>query len=97
MQGNAFQNAAGKLYRRGIAVITWVEANHFIAGANQGADRSEQRFGCTRSDGHFTIGIGLPAVELSGFFRNGLTQRRCASHRCVLVCPLADVPAQALF
>ena len=96
LQGNALQHAAGKLNRRGIAVVARVKADNLIPGAHQGGNGRIQGLGGARRHGHIAVGIRSVAVKLGGFIGDSFTQRRHAGHRGVLVGTLGDMKSQPL-
>jgi hypothetical protein len=82
---------AGELHSRLVAVVAGIEDDHFIAGADDRVDRTEDRLGRPRGDGDFGVSADLATIERCDLDRHLLAQRRQACHRRVLVVPGHDM------
>ncbi|MNP37268.1 hypothetical protein D3C76_1307090 [compost metagenome] len=94
LKRHTFYHSAGEFNRWRIAVITWVEANHLIAGTHQRGNRCIQRFRRARRHGDFTVSIRLVAIQFPRFVGDRFTQRQCARHRRILIRTHRNVVSQ---
>ena len=96
LERHAFHHAAGEFNRRRIAVVARIKADNFIARTHQRGDGRIERFGRPCRHRNVAVRIGLMAVQLRRFIRNGFPQRLHARHRRILIRPLRHVVRQAL-
>ncbi|MNE64671.1 hypothetical protein D3C80_1600930 [compost metagenome] len=88
--------SAGQLDRGLVAVVTGVEDDDFIAGSDQRLDRTEDRLGRPRGDGHFAVGADATPIAAGDLRRHLFAQGRQAGHGRVLVMPGQHMPADRL-
>ena len=85
LQRHVDRRRAAEEDRRHVRVVAGLEDDDFVAAADGGGDRVEDRFRAAGGHRHFALGIVAAAVRLLVLRRDRLTQPHQPLHRRVLV------------
>ena len=87
-------NAAIDFNRRAVTIVSRLEQNHLVAGADKGGDSGEDAIGCPRRYRDFMLRIVCRAVEKLYLLGYGLAQTDNACHGRILIQARVDIFAE---
>ena len=74
-----------------IGVISWIENDDFVTGADRRLDRVKQGLGGTRGDGYFSFRVGRMLVKQLELLGDLFSQAGDSGHRRVLILAIVKI------